>query len=141
MANRPIRVLVVEDNPGDVELLRMALDTDGTGWEMTPFNDGAEALAFFRQEHQGGSLPDVVVLDMNLPKYGGLEILEAVRANKAFDAVPVMVLTSSSSPRDRSRIEAYSRVTYMTKPPDLDLYLAMGAKIGALAKASISNLD
>jgi CheY-like chemotaxis protein len=126
--DKPILILAIEDNPADVELLRMALDTAEFAYEMTVLSDGAEALAMFRQA-TGETVPDVVVLDLNLPKYGGLEILEAARANPYLAATPVAILSSSSSPRERSRIELFGFVTFITKPPDLDQYLNIGALI------------
>ena len=122
------QVLVVEDNPADVELLRWALDGANVQCDLTVIEDGGEALAFMQQrgKYTGSPRPDLAILDLNLPKYDGLEILEAMRANKAFAGVTVAVLSSSSSPRDRAKMEAFNIGRYITKPPDLDEYLQIG---------------
>ncbi len=127
---RPMRVLVVEDNPADVELLRMAMGTAGFRYEMTQISDGAEALRQVRQLAGGTSLlPDVIVMDLNLPKYDGLQILEEVRSHARLAEIPVTILTSSSARRERSPVQTFSRVRYMIKPLDLDEYLGIGARI------------
>src|SRR5215469_1050084 len=117
-----LRVLVIEDNPADVELLRWALEGAQVDCDLTVLEDGGEALAFIQQrgKYAGRTPPDLAILDLNLPKYDGIELLEAMRAVADFDSTPVAVLSSSSSPRDRSRMEAYQIVKYITKPPDLD---------------------
>lgn len=129
--SRHLHILLIEDNPADVELLRMALDQARFPYNVTVIHDGAEALALFRQS--AAPLPDITVLDLNLPKYGGLEILEAARANPAYAAMPIAILSSSSSPRERSRIQMFDRVRYFTKPLDLDEYLSIGPLIRDLA--------
>jgi CheY-like chemotaxis protein len=122
------QVLVVEDNPADVELLRWALHGADVQCDLTVIDDGGEALAFVQQrgKYLESHRPDLAILDLNLPKYDGLEILEAMRANAAFAGVTVAVLSSSSSPRDRARMEAFNIARYITKPPDLDEYLRIG---------------
>jgi CheY-like chemotaxis protein len=122
------RILLVEDNPGDVELLRLALRKAGLDCELTVLDDGAEALAFVRQqgEYADVPVPDLAVLDLNVPKYDGVEILEALRANPAFAAVRVAVLSSSSSPRERASIQKFNISRYITKPLDLDEFLKIG---------------
>jgi two-component system, chemotaxis family, response regulator Rcp1 len=122
------QILVIEDNPADVEILRYALDNAKVDCELIIIADGGEALAFFERSgkspHDGA--PDLAILDLNLPRYDGIELLEAMRANSAFDAVPVAVLSSSSSPRDRAKIEAFGITRYITKPPDLEEYMRIG---------------
>ena len=122
------QVLVVEDNPADVELLRWALDSAAVDCELTVIDDGGEALAFVQQrgKYFASTVPDLAILDLNLPRYDGVEILEAMRASRVFASVPVAVLSSSSSPRDRARMEAFNIGRYITKPPDLDEYLRIG---------------
>jgi two-component system, chemotaxis family, response regulator Rcp1 len=128
--DRPLRVLVVEDNPADVELLRMAMDHAGVAYEMTQISDGAEALLQVRQMAAGNSsLPDVIVMDLNLPKYDGLEVLEEVRSHVKLSDIPVTILTSSSSRRERLPVQMFRRVCYLTKPLDLDQYLNIGSRI------------
>ncbi len=132
--DRKIQILLVEDNPADVDLLRRALRSAGLDCELTVIEDGAEALAFVRQKEKeaGGPGSDLVVLDINLPKNGGLEILEAMRASRVFADVPVAILTSSSSPRERTKMEGLRVGRYIIKPPDLEEYLKIGFILKAL---------
>jgi two-component system, chemotaxis family, response regulator Rcp1 len=122
------KILVIEDNPADVELLRLALESANLAHELTAIHDGGEALARFKR---GGGpadqmVPDLVILDLNLPKYDGLEILEAARSNPAFAKLPILVLSSSSSPREITRVQAFGLVRFVHKPADLDRYMGIG---------------
>jgi CheY-like chemotaxis protein len=122
-----MKILAIEDNPADVELLRMALDSAEQAYDLTIVNDGAEALALLgRLNLESDRLPDVLVLDLNLPKYDGLEILEVVRKYPKLDHLPILVLTSSSSPRERASVQGFGLVRYITKPSDLDDFLKIG---------------
>ena len=94
-----------------MELLKLALDSAGLAYQMTTMHDGGDALEILRRDPDGNA-PDLVILDLNLPKYDGLEILGAARANPAFAGVPVVVLSSASSPRELSKILAYARVKF-----------------------------
>jgi DNA-binding response OmpR family regulator len=87
--------------------------------------DGAEALDMLRSSNRAG-VPDLIVLDLNLPKHDGFEVLQAMRATEAFAKVPVAILSSSTSLRERARIEPYRVSRYITKPPDLDQFLMIG---------------
>jgi chemotaxis family two-component system response regulator Rcp1 len=122
---RKFHILIIEDNPGDVELIRMALERAELDCEMEVIDDGERAMALVqgRQDRAPAHSPDLVLLDLNLPKHSGLEILEAMRANQAFATAPVAVLSSSSSRRDRARIEAFNIELYITKPADLEEFL------------------
>ena len=128
------RLLVVEDNPADVQLLRLALDHAGVECDLTVVEDGAAALAYVRAFESPGAAPtpDLVVLDLNLPKSGGIEILEAIRNTRALDHTAVAILTSSSSPRERQRIDSFGVDRFITKPLDLDAFLAIGAELKSL---------
>jgi CheY-like chemotaxis protein len=136
-----VQILVIEDNTADVELLRLALDSADLTYVLTAVADGADALTFFRQdaERAAASMPDIVVLDLNLPKYDGLEILEAARSNVAFAELPIVVLSSSSSPRELAKIQAFGFVRFITKPPDLDRYLQIGDLIKEFLNESLSH--
>ena len=126
---RKAQIVLVEDNPADVDLLRRALRSAALDCELRVIEDGAEALAFVSQEKEketGAPIPDLVVLDMNLPKNSGQEILEAMRTNRVFAKVPVAILTSSSSPRERTKMEGLDVGRYILKPPDLEEYLRIG---------------
>jgi chemotaxis family two-component system response regulator Rcp1 len=125
---RKAHIVVVEDNPADVELLRLALKSAELEHEMTVLSDGGEALAFFEQrgKYSGVEAPDLAILDLNLPKNGGLEVLTAMRKNPAFDDVAVTILSSSSWPRERSGMVGLRVCHFITKPSDLDQYMRIG---------------
>lgn len=134
LGKRKIRVFAIEDNPADVHLLRLALESAEIDYELTVIDDGGDALDFIGQrgKYTGTPIPDLAVLDLNLPKNDGLEILEAMRANRAFAEVPVAVLSSSASPRDRAKIEVFNIGRYITKPPDLAEYMKIGVALKGL---------
>jgi CheY-like chemotaxis protein len=127
-------ILLVEDNPGDVDLLRMALEAAAVDCTLTVIEDGGEAMAFLLGEgqHVNAPIPDLAILDLNVPKSDGIEILEAIRTNPRSAGVLVAVLSSSSSPRERARINNFGVALYITKPSDLDEYLKIGATLKAL---------
>jgi chemotaxis family two-component system response regulator Rcp1 len=125
----PVRILVIEDNAADVELLRMALEDAQLPADISVLQDGGAALAVFHEAPNLSPAPDLIVLDLNLPKYDGLELLEAARSSARFGSTPIAILSSSSSPREQTRIGAFGRVMYITKPPELDAYLAIGVKL------------
>jgi CheY-like chemotaxis protein len=115
-------ILLVEDNLGDVRLTREALREADVAVELTAVPDGEQALAFLRAEgeHAGATRPDLILLDLNLPKKNGLEVLEEIKRDPALRSTPVIMLTTSSSARD---VEAsYDRGVncYVVKPLDLD---------------------
>jgi CheY-like chemotaxis protein len=126
------QIFVVEDNPGDVMLLKMALEDAEVDCELTVVSDGGEALAYVQQ--LGTQAPDLVLLDLNLPKNDGIEILSVLRRNPSFLEVPVVILTSSSSPREMARIEGLQITRYLTKPLDFDEYLKIGVILKNLLK-------
>jgi CheY-like chemotaxis protein len=129
-----VRIVLVDDNPADVRLLRLALDNADLDCELIVIDDGAEALAFVRQQGQDArnSPPDLAVLDFNLPKSDGLQILKAMRENRAFTGVPVAVLSSGLSPRDMAKIQEFTLARYITKPSTLEEYLKIGSSLKAL---------
>jgi two-component system, chemotaxis family, response regulator Rcp1 len=126
--SRKAQILVVEDNPADVELLRLALAAAELDHDLTVITDGGEALAFAEQKGKYSAVdtPDLAILDLNLPKNGGLEILAAMRRNPAFDSVAITILSSSSWPRERERMGALRVERFITKPYDLDEYMQIG---------------
>ena len=127
-------ILVIEDNPADVDLLKLAMETSGLICDVTVIDDGGEALALTRQQgrHAEMPAPDLIILDLNLPKNDGLEILEAMRESQPYAQTPIAVLSSSSSPRERAKIEKYSISRFITKPSYLEEFLAIGNVIKEL---------
>jgi CheY-like chemotaxis protein len=124
-------VMLIEDNPADVFLMREALSSAEVECELTVIQDGQEALNRIRS---WGSepLPDLVLLDLNLPTVGGMEILKALRARTDLD-VPVAVLTSSDAPGEKEWISRLGVRHYIVKPMRLKEFM----KIGELIKEEL----
>jgi chemotaxis family two-component system response regulator Rcp1 len=128
-------LLVIEDNPADVALLRHALAGAGVECQLTVIDDGADAMTLFRQT--GAALevpqtPDLAIVDLNLPKHSGIEIIEQMRANPRFAEVPIVIFTSSASLRDRARMEKFLVKRYIVKPADLGEFMNVGWQIREL---------
>lgn len=129
-----IQILVVEDNPGDVELLRMALLRAELECELTVIADGQKALAHVLALDGNG--PDLLILDLNLPKNDGLEILQAIRSSDRVRDMPVLVLTSSASPFDAARVEQLGAARRVTKPMDLEDFMEVGRIVKSVLDGS-----
>ena len=120
-------ILLVEDNAGDVRLTREALRETGIAVELAAVPDGEAALAYLRGagEHAGAPRPDLILLDLNLPKKNGLEVLEEVKRDPALLRIPVIMLTTSSSARDVAACYDRGVNCYIVKPLDLDDFTAL----------------
>lgn len=129
---RPIEILLVEDNPGDVRLTMEALREAKVSNRIHTVYDGIEALAFLNQE--GGYVnvpfPDLILLDLNLPKKDGREVLTSIKAKDKFKRIPVVVLTTSKSEEDIVKSYDLQANCYVTKPVDLDQFLEVVKSIG-----------
>lgn len=116
----PAQILLVEDSPSDIRLTRDALRDAKILNELHVVTDGEQAIAFLRGEgdHAGAPRPDLVLLDLNLPRRNGLEVLEEIKGDPVLRRIPVAVLTTS--PEDREIIGDYDRHVncYLTKPVD-----------------------
>ncbi len=123
----PSRVVLVEDNEADVYLVSMALREAGFPGDLTVFRDGEDAVASFRKAAASGSeIPEMILLDLNLPRIDGKAVVEMLRANRAFDHVPVMLLSSTISPADAARAQEFRSCIYTTKPSSLDAFMTLG---------------
>jgi CheY-like chemotaxis protein len=124
---RPIEVLLVEDNPGDVRLTREALKEGKVHNNLHVAPDGVEALAFLRREgrHADAVRPDLILLDLNLPRKGGREVLEEIKSDPALRHIPVVILTSSSAEQDIARAYDLHANCYISKPVDLDQFITV----------------
>ncbi len=122
------RILVVEDNAADIYLLRLALAKAGLTVDLTVIEDGAEALVFARRQgkYAATPIPDLAVLDLNLPKLGGSAVLEAMRQNPELSHVPVAIMSSSEGPRDQTKVTELGIRRYITKPPGLEEFMHIG---------------
>jgi len=129
--NDPVRIMLVEDNAADVYLFRKALQTAGLNFELTVLENGGAALAFVRGEGEYARrpVPDLAVLDLNLPKNDGIQVLEAIRKEKHFASIPVVVTSSSPSPPTRLKLEHLRVARYIVKPPDLEEFLKIGGTL------------
>ena len=127
-------ILLVEDNPADVYLFRQALIGADVDFSLTVIEDGLEALTFARRQgkYVTGPVPHLAVLDLNLPQFGGIEILEALRNSNHFKAMPVIIMTSSAEPRERTRATELGVEQFITKPPDLEDFLQIGHVVKTL---------
>ena len=125
LAGRPIEILLVEDNPGDVRLTKEALHEGKVYSNLHWVRDGVEAMAFLRREnaHRGAPCPDIILLDLNLPRMDGREVLSAIKNDDLFLQIPVVVLTTSSAEDDVARSYKLHANCYVTKPVDLDKFL------------------
>ena len=123
----PIRILLVEDNPADVYLIEEALRTHGVQFEMKWLRDGEQALELLTEDGLGA--PDLVLLDLNLPRVDGKEVLTRIRQTPHLAAVPVAIMTSSDSPQDRREMADLGASCYIKKPPTLDEFLEVGGVI------------
>jgi CheY-like chemotaxis protein len=127
---RPLNVLMVEDNLADALLVREAIQLEGLELNIQPALDGEVAIAAIeRAEKDPDAAPlDAVLLDINLPRIDGFEVLRRIRASQRFHELPVIVITSSDSPADR-REGANLGAAYFRKRPDYDEFLKVGAFI------------
>jgi len=119
-------VLLIEDNPGDVRLTQEVLREARVPTDVTVAGDGEEAMAYLRGEgeHAKRKRPSLVLLDLNLPRKSGLEVLAEVKGDKALRRVPVVVLSGSSATHDVVRAYDLHANAYVTKPLDLNEFIA-----------------
>lgn len=128
-------ILLVEDNPDDVELTRIAFNEAKIANKLVVASDGAEALdyLFARGKHcdrDPSDLPSLVLLDLNLPKVDGREVLHAIRSNEATKTLPVVVLTTSTEPFDVEASYALGVNSYIRKPVDFEQFVWAVKQVG-----------
>jgi two-component system, chemotaxis family, response regulator Rcp1 len=121
----PIEVLLVEDSPGDVRLTREAFKDAKVLINLNVASDGVEAMAFLGREgkHADAPRPDLILLDLNLPKKDGREVLSELKESPALKSIPVVILTTSASEADIHGSYQHHANCYITKPVDLDGFL------------------
>ena len=133
MMDKTFQILVLEDNDGDVFLLKKALANAGVTFQITVIEDGASGIEFARRQGKHAAfLPDLAVLDLNLPKGGGLAVLEAIRMSKDLEHLPVVITTSSATSGERAAAEDLKVAQFITKPSGLEEYLRIGDTLKTL---------
>ncbi len=124
---KPVEILLVEDNPGDVRLTIEGLREGKVRNNLQIVEDGAEALAYLKREgkYKDAVRPDLILLDLNLPKKDGREVLSEIKADEDLRHIPVVVLTSSKAEQDILRAYSLHANCYITKPVDLDQFISV----------------
>jgi CheY-like chemotaxis protein len=119
-----VSVLLVEDDPGDVLLIREAFSEHKVGNGLNVVSDGVEAMAYLRGEgrYAGRERPDLILLDLNLPRKSGAEVLAEIKGDPELSVIPVVVLTTSQSEDDVTRSYRMHANAYITKPVDFDRF-------------------
>ncbi|WP_433324449.1 response regulator [Spirillospora sp. CA-294931] len=128
---RPIEVLLVEDDPGDVLLTTEAFEHNKVKNTLHVVNDGEQAMAFLRREapYEDVPRPDLVLLDLNLPRKDGREVLEEIKSDDGLRRLPVVVLTTSEADEDILRSYNLHANAYVTKPVDFDQFISVIQRI------------
>jgi two-component system, chemotaxis family, response regulator Rcp1 len=126
---RQMHVLLVEDNPGDVRLTQEAFHEAKVPAILSVAMDGEEALAFLEKNIR--SLPDLILLDLNLPKWSGKEVLQKIKNHSELKRIPVLILTTSKSEQDIMESYHLNANSYLLKPLDFDHFLEVVEKINA----------
>lgn len=139
---RPIAILLVEDNPADVELTREALAEGQLHNELHHVVDGPRALAFLRREapYEDVPRPGLILLDLNLPGMSGQALFQIVRSDPSFSGIPIAVFTASGSERDILWSEDHKAAAYIRKPIDFDQMVRVVHSVAGL-RLSIVELD
>lgn len=121
----PIEVLLVEDNPGDVLLTKIALEDSKIRVNLNVVEDGVEAMAFLRKQGKYINMPhpDIILLDFNLPKKDGREVLAEVKTDQNLKRIPVVVLTTSQAEEDILKAYNLAANCYISKPVDFDRFV------------------
>ena len=130
-AGQPIEVLLVEDDPGDVLLIREAFEFNKVHNNLSVVHDGEQALAYLRGEgeHANRLRPDLVLLDLNLPRKDGREVLAEVKSDECLRAIPIVVLTTSEAEEDVLKSYQLHANAYVTKPVDFECFVSIVRQI------------
>ena len=128
MAYKKVEVLLVEDNPGDIRLLQEAFKEGEVSSHLNITRDGEQALAYLRREgpYSKSPRPAFILLDLNLPRKDGREVLEAIKQDEALRQIPVVILTTSTNPEDVRRAYDLHANCYVPKPLDIDKLVELG---------------
>ena len=124
---RAIEILLVEDNPGDVRLTKEALRDGRVRNHISVAKDGVQALSFLRRDagYEDAPTPDLILLDLNLPRKSGREVLKEIKSDPNLKAIPIVVLTTSSADQDVLHSYDLHANCYITKPVDFDQFITV----------------
>jgi len=126
-------ILFIEDNPGDILLVKTALEEIGRAAQLDTAQDGELALGRLQAlAEENHAQPDLILLDLNLPRVSGLELLEYIRSHRLLSRIPAVVLTTSNAPGDRARCEELGSTGYLVKPSRYEGYLAIARQLEPL---------
>jgi CheY-like chemotaxis protein len=133
---KKIHIALVEDNPGDVLLVREALAAHDVPYELHVSVNGAEALNFVARmgNPMEAPCPDILLLDLNLPRVGGHEVLREFRRHPQCATTPVIVVSSSDTVRDREQVRELGVARYFKKPTNFDAFMELGAMVKELTQ-------
>lgn len=122
---RPVELLLIEDNPGDVRLTQEALKHSDINVHLSVARDGVEAMEFLRHNgpYADAPKPDLILLDLNLPRKSGREVLSEIKSDPELKRIPVLIMTTSRAEQDVNRAYHLNANCYITKPMDLDEFL------------------
>jgi CheY-like chemotaxis protein len=135
---QPVSILLAEDNPADAGLVRRALEEHGVEGELVVIADGETAIAFIQAiDAEPAPCPDLAIVDINLPKKPGREVLECMRQSERCRHIPVVILSSSDAERDKADAARFGASRYIRKPSNLDEFLSLGS----IFKAAISKRE
>ena len=132
VALQPMRLFLVEDNPADVDLTRLALEENRMSFHLEVASDGAEAVEYLRRLDQEGQVqPDLIILDLNVPKINGFEVLKIIKGNPRTQLTPVIILTTSEARADMVTCYQNAANCYITKPLDFEEFIEVIREIKA----------
>jgi CheY-like chemotaxis protein len=137
----PITILLAEDNPGDVFLVRRAIEKNGLDVQLVVVEDGQSALRYIDSVDGDPSVlaPSLALLDLNLPRANGNRILTRIRQSPRFKSIPIIIVTSSDSPMDRDAAAKLGATGYFQKPGDLAGFMQLGQVVrNALSAAAVA---
>jgi chemotaxis family two-component system response regulator Rcp1 len=127
-SQKPVVIFLAEDNPADAGLVRRALEEHGVEGELIVIVDGEKAIEYIQAiEAEAAPCPDLAIVDLNLPKKPGREVLQRVRLSARCRHIPVVILSSSDAERDKADAMRFGASRYLRKPSKLDEFLSLGA--------------
>lgn len=136
MEKKTIHILLVEDNEGDIVLTQEAFEDSNINPHVSVVRNGKEALDFLckREQFAGVDRPDLILLDINIPIYNGHEVMDKIRIDPDLKEIPIIILTTSSSDKDKSRAQKNGCKRYFLKPMDMATFYKIVDEIGVFLK-------